>query len=275
MLVEQVAQGAPVPFATVVEGIVERLLNWLCLHPDNPLRKFMLGYYVVDLLGALAGVGLAVAGVHVVYVFLALLPLLTSPVVVPIMAVISTPYVRSAQQIRRGDHLAHWQYLGDEWVRFGQYKAGENLRLMKLSPVFAAVLGLVTGGIAWSASRDVRTFLAMFGILLGVGLLAALQFWFEARAHGQGVNGARSDVYISHDGVLRPQGYLPISAFNVRLVDVVVEQESTGVTVMRFKVGSLTEDLVKRVSEFEIPVPDGRAGEASGVAQRLLQHAQG
>ena len=42
---------------------------------------------------------------------------------------------------------------------------------------------------------------------------------------------------------------------------------------MRFKVGSLTENLVARVNEFEVPVPDGREAEAITVAERLLRQS--
>ena len=250
------------------EQQVERVLNWLCVHPDNPLRTFMLGYYVAAAVGAVAASGLYLAGVNWVYVFLALLVAATMPVVVPIVAFVTLPYVRSVRQIRRGDHWAHWQYTDDEWARYGQHKHKQATRLMKLSPLFAAALGLVTGGIAWLASRDLRTALLLFGILLGVGLLVSAQLWLEGRAHSRRVKSG--DVYISPDGVLRPQGYLPLSAFNVRLVDVIVEPTASGVTVMRFKVGSVTENLVTRVSEFDIPVPTGRDAEAQTLAKRLL-----
>lgn len=247
---------------------MERLFNWLSVHPDNPLRRFMIGYYAVGLVGVAVAIGLQIADVDWVYIFLAALVAATIPVVLPIVAFVTMPYVRNVRGIRRGDHLAHWQYSSDEWARFSRHVERESWGLMRLLPVFGGAVGLVMGEIAWLASRDIATAL-LFGILLGVGLLVSVQYWFEGRSQ----RAVRGDVYINAHGVLRPQGYLPISGFNVSLVDISVEPAPTGVTVMRFKVGSLTEHLVTRVQEFAIPVPDGREEEAAALARRLLPNA--
>lgn len=248
------------------DGLLDRLSSWVCVHPDNPLRRFMIGYYVVGLAGLAVAIGLRLAGFNWVWVFLAALVAATVPVVLPIIAFVTFPYVRNVRGIRRGDYLAHWQYRNDEWARFGQHVEHESRRLMRLSPLFGGVLGLFAGGLAWLGSRDLSTALLMYGIIQGLSLVVALQYWFEGRAQ-RTVHG---DVYINTQGVLRPQGYLPISGLNISLVDIHVELAPTGVTIMRFTIGSLTERLEAREQSFSIPVPDGCEDEAAALATRLL-----
>jgi hypothetical protein len=75
------------------------------------------------------------------------------------------------------------------------------------------------------------------------------------------------EVLFSERGVLQPSGYLPFRGVNLTLVDVVIEDGEPA--VLRFRVGSVTENFTTREQVFRVPIPKGREADAADLAAYL------
>jgi hypothetical protein len=246
---------------------MERVLTLLNAVPGNPLRGFVIGY-LWFVLGCLAAVAIILAsGIDVVWALVAGAFAATAVVVLPILAFFSRPIAKDIARIRER-HLAHWTYADDDWGRFEQDAWRRTRREAALFPLFAIVLALVTGVIAWLAASDVLAGLLAAGAFLGIGLVAAATTLISGRIRLARRRRVTGDVYISDTGVLQPSGYMPFRGFNQRLTEVAVEEGQP--PSLRFVTESWSDSGLPRTSEFRIPVPPGHEDDARSLAATLL-----
>lgn len=171
---------------------------------------------------------------------------------------------RHLEAFRRGEHLAHWTFLPEEWSPFS---AAERERVRKRAlwaPVWGAgICGIV--GLALVAELGISG--AAAGLLLGgaagwgVGRLMVSQ---AEKAHGE--EAARPEVYVGPEAALVNGKYFAWTGLGMRLVGLQVVEGTP--TVLEFEV-RVDAGESATYQTHRVPVPAGREEEAARVVAEL------
>lgn len=250
---------------------MERVLNILGAAPGTPFRGFTIGYFWFLLLCAIAAGVVALSPVNPVYIWVPACFVAGAPIVLAVLAFYSRSFAREQRRMRDGEYWARWEYQGDEWSRFEEREWREAQRETRLARYFTVGLVVIGGGVAGLVSRDLLMAGAIGGTRLLCGLLVMGQTYFLGLMRYRRRHQAMGEVRISPGGILQPRGFIPLSALNLKLVKAEVEPlDDRGPSMLTLVVGSMSENLVTRTSEFRVPIPYGKESEATELANRLL-----
>ena len=245
-----------------------RIYDGLGFTRGNPLRPFMLGYTWFNVAAVLVALGLIAFELSWVYVWLALMWPLGALIVLPIIWIVNRPYARDLNELRSGVFVARWEPSPEEWTRFEDAEWARARRDAKLAPTFGLILAVFLGAFTFAFTEDVTFAGLAAGIGYAIGLAVAATSYLFGKLRYQRRDTRTGEVRVSDRGVLQPNGYLPFRGVNVIPIEILVEDGEP--SVLRFRVGSVTEHLTTREQEFRVPIPYGREAEATDLAARLM-----
>jgi hypothetical protein len=199
-------------------------------------------------------------------------------VITVLLGITGRRYQDHARQILAGDYIARWHYARGEW---SQYVLRERAITIWVALIFLPItLGIA--GVIFLVSRATHdpVLAATLPIFLvaGVAFLAGLVYaLFGGRTYARRARLA-NDTYISHLGILRPDGYQPLRAWGYHLAAAHVEPGTPSRLRLTLQFGRAGKWLallgtVPTQWDVRVPVPFGQEAEAAEVAVRLLRQA--
>jgi hypothetical protein len=244
-----------------------RIADGLGLTRGNPLRPFVIGYLWFNLITSAAALVLFALDLDFVYVFLALMWPLGAPIVLTVIWFVNRPFARDLNELRQGNYIARWELTADELSRFEDAEWRRARRDAKIAPAFGLMLAVLLGAFTLAFTEDIAIAGLAAGIGLAIGLTVATTSYLFGKLRFHRRDTRAGDVRFSERGVLQPSGYLPYRGFNLTPIEILVEDGDP--SMLRFRVGSVTENLTTREQEFRVPIPNGREAEAADLAARL------
>jgi hypothetical protein len=190
-----------------------------------------------------------------------------------VMVVTGRRRSQRTRQMLAGDYLIRWHYAQGEWQRFvAQERTLTTCAALVLFPLvlgFAALLVLLSH--LWGdplVAGSVPVLLLLAAVVLVALVATRLTFGGRTRLAG--------DTYIGPLGVLRPDGYIPLSVAIYHLAGANLVPGSPSQLKLQLRlgrVGSVLALLGNAPTQWEVrvPVPYGHEAEAAQVAVQLLR----
>jgi hypothetical protein len=212
-----------------------------------PFGKFILGLCaaVVVFGGYIVGALLSGGKITDPAAVISLIFGLTALIALPIVFIYSLVALRTMRSIAAGHYLIHWTYTEVEWNQFTQdawQKSGQ------LNAVAIGVLALVLFGAAVLSGSAQIMLIGVVVLVMVALLMFGRDYWLYAQRQKQGAG----EVLIGRRGILRPEGFIPLS----HLESVKIEQ---GIITFRCR---YTTTYGRRSVTYEVPVPRGHEDEA-------------
>jgi len=238
----------------------------LGIAPTHPFRKFNMAALAVIVFAILLtpvflamhtnGSLLTLAWIFAVGAFITLLFLL----------LYGRGYARDVDNILAGHYLVRWTYSDDEWAEFTRAEEARTQREAMYTAAAGVVIAIL--GAIFLPAIEPNTGAVWFALLLTllICIVIALGIYLSSKSIIADMSDARRAIYVTNLGVYRPWGYMPITGFNLTLLNAEIENGHPSVLVLT---SSYATRYGRQLRTVQVPIPHGHVAEARHLIEQL------